>query len=109
MKRVTKRLLLHNSRENEDIKESDLDELKQHFHALKLDVFNDIKRMKENIIQYSSVLFKGLTLLGDCFNRERSQELDLDLRYRKFRSFDMKFQLDMKKLQESNKLGKLAN
>lgn len=71
--RVTKRFLLHNSRENEDIKESDFDELKMEFQAVKADMLNDIRGAKENLIRYSHMLYKGINLLSDLFFKQKVQ------------------------------------
>ena len=71
--RVTKRFLLHNSRENEDIKESDFDELKMEFQAVKADMLNDMRGAKENLIRYSNVLYDGINLLSEFLFKQNIQ------------------------------------
>lgn len=71
--RVTKRFLLHNSRENEDIKESDFDELKMEFQAVKADMLNDMLGAKENLIRYSNTLYKGINLVSDFLFKQSIQ------------------------------------
>jgi hypothetical protein len=64
---VTRRFLLHNSRENEDIKESDFDELKMEFQTVKADMLNDMRGAKENLIRYTNVIYKGINVLNELF------------------------------------------
>ena len=40
MERVIKRFLLHNNRENEDVRESDFDELKQDVQMVRFEMLN---------------------------------------------------------------------
>lgn len=116
MTRVTKRFLLHNSRESEDIKESDFDELKMEFQAVKADMLNDIRGSKENLIRYSEMLYRGINLINQLFLKQivrfaRPDNLlpklskssspkneDLENKQNMFRSFADMFQKDFDEL-----------
>jgi hypothetical protein len=65
MERVIKRLLLHNNRENDEIKESDFDELKQDVQMIRYDVMNGLKNTKEDAVKYVKMFHTGISLLGD--------------------------------------------
>jgi len=76
MERVARRFLLHNRRENEDVKESDFDDLKQELNMAKFEMLNNSKLIKENIKDYESVLRKGFNLLGQYFFSNDDTELE---------------------------------
>jgi hypothetical protein len=67
MERVARRFLLHNRRENEEVKESDFDEVKQELNMAKYEVLNKSEQIKGNLKDYESVLHKGFTQLGHWF------------------------------------------
>ena len=67
MERVARRFLLHNRRENEDVKESDFDDLKQELNMAKYEILNNSKLIKENLKGYETILQKGLRILNQCF------------------------------------------
>lgn len=96
MSRITKRYLLHSMKENDEIKDSDLDELKLNFHSMKLELGDNMLQIKETLVKYSSLLFNGLGLLGEYFHRNANnsaRDSRLDLNYKNFRSLEIKFQL----------------
>lgn len=96
MARVAKRFLLHNSRETEDIKESDFDELKMEFQVVKMDMLNDMRGAKENLIRYSNILYKGISLLGEYFSRVNStKNADADYKLKLYRGYEDMFQTDI--------------
>ena len=68
MERVARRFLLHNRSENEEVKESDFDEVKQELNMAKYEVLNKSEQIKENLKDYESVLRKGFTQLGHWFH-----------------------------------------
>lgn len=97
MERVTKRFLLHNQREKEDIKESDFDELKQEVQMVRFEMTNEIVTFKENLLRYTSILHTGLSLFGDFFVHKTSRLTEESVR--KFFSF----RSNMYSLENNNK------
>jgi hypothetical protein len=86
MSRISRRFLLHNSKEDEDIKEFDIDELKQSFYTIKLDLNNDIRHMKQKLNSYTSVLFSGLSLVGEYFYKKNTNNTKLKTKFETFRA-----------------------
>lgn len=83
MQRVVKRFLLHNSREDDEAKESDFDEFKQDVQIARIEMLGDMKRTRENMLKYVSVIHSGISLLGDfVIGTEAGQEL-----FNQFRMF----------------------
>lgn len=69
MQRVVKRFLLHNSREDDEAKESDFDEFKQDVQIARIEMLSDLKRSRENMLKYIMVIHMGISILGDlAFN-----------------------------------------
>ncbi len=90
MERVAKRFLLHSSREFEEVKESDFDELKQNVQFARNELISDIKIMKDNLRRYASIVHKGLAMLGEKHiktnvgNQENKEKLKRFHSYGKF-------------------------
>lgn len=85
MERVSKRFLLHNLRE-ENIKESDFDQLKQDVQTSKVEMINDAQRLNENITRYAQLLHKGLELIGSYFINEYKNNLESVRKFEYFKS-----------------------
>lgn len=79
MERVVKRFCLQNTRDNEEIRESDFDELKLDFQAFKTEIQNDIKKTNNQTLKFASIFRDGISVLGDyIFNESESKDVDLD-------------------------------
>ena len=85
MGRVVKRFLLHNNRDNEDIRESDFEELKQDVQMIRFEMLSSLKINKEDTLKYMTLLHNGMSILGDyMFQQMQSSELALN-----FKGFQM--------------------
>ena len=88
MGRVVKRFLLHNNRENEDIRESDFDELKQDVQMIRFEMLNNLKNNREDMLRYITILHNGMSILGDyLFDADTS---DLAMNFEGFKAYDSK-------------------
>lgn len=65
MQRVVKRFLLHNSREDDEAKESDFDEFKQDVQIARIEMLSDLKRSREAMLKYVMIIHTGISMLGD--------------------------------------------
>lgn len=65
MQRVVKRFLLHNSREDDEAKESDFDEFKQDVQIARIEMLSDLKRSRESMLKYIMILHTGISIIGD--------------------------------------------
>lgn len=65
MQRVVKRFLLHNSREDDEAKESDFDEFKQDVQIARIEMLSDLKRSRESMLKYIMIIHTGISMLGD--------------------------------------------
>ena len=65
MEKIVKRLLLHNNRENEEIKEIDFDELKQDVQRIRFEMLTGLSSTKEDALNYMQMFHAGLSMLGD--------------------------------------------
>lgn len=94
MERVAKRFLLHNNRENEEVKESDFDELKQDVQMARFEMLSDMRRSRENIIRYSSILHKGISLIGERFFNNEEIQSEFIKKYKQFKTSEGVFKRD---------------
>lgn len=80
MQRVVKRFLLHNSREDDEAKESDFDEFKQDVQIARIEMLSDLKRSRESTLKYIMILHTGISMIGDLafstFYFDKSDEKD---------------------------------
>ena len=90
MERVAKRFLLHNSREREDVKESDFDELKQDMQMVRYELVSDVNTFAKNILNYTAMLHRGISLLGEHFFQKDSNCETSD-RYKLFQEHTRNF------------------
>ena len=102
MERVIKRFLLHNNRENEDVRESDFDELKQDVQMVRFEMLNCLRQNKENAARNTSILHNGLSILGD-FVCQSMQDSDLAAGFRKFQEFDKSLDNELDDYSDLNK------
>ena len=117
VERVVKRFLLHNNRENEDIRESDFDEIKQDIQMIRFEMITDIRRTREDQLRYVSLLHNGLSLLGEFMIMNRSNEQqkydemgDLQKSLQVYRSHERAFVEEMDDILNTNKqLGIVVN
>ena len=91
MERVAKRFLLHNNRDNEEVKESDFDELKQDMQIIRYEFATDVSTFKKNLAYYSFMLYRGLSLLGEYLH-QKDLYSEVSERFKLFRSFEVNFQ-----------------
>lgn len=110
VERVVKRFLLHNNRENEDIRESDFDEIKQDIQMIRFEMITDIRRTREDQLRYVSLLHNGLSLLGEFMIMNRSNEQqkydemgDLQKSLQVYRSHERAFVEEMDDILNTNK------
>lgn len=89
MGRVVKRFLLHNNRENEDIRESDLDELKQDVQMIRFEMLSSLKNNKEDTLKYITLLHNGISILGD-YIFDTVPTSDFALNFKSFQIYDSK-------------------
>lgn len=80
MQRVVKRFLLHNSREDDEAKESDFDEFKQDVQIARIEMLSDMKRSRENMLKYMMIVHTGISLLGDLAFDSLPPDLSGDIR-----------------------------
>lgn len=92
MERVAKRFLLHNSREREEVKESDFDELKQDMQMVRYELVNDVNTFAKNLVNYTALLHRGISILGEYFFQKDSNS-ETSGRFKLFQSHTNNFQL----------------
>jgi hypothetical protein len=105
MERVIKRLLLHNNRENDEIKESDFDELKQDVQMIRFDVMNGLKSTKEDALKYVKMFHNGISLLGDfLFETKNDDDNHLFDDFRIYKTHEKKLELELENLNNPGKI-----
>jgi hypothetical protein len=62
--------LLRNQKEKEDIKNVDVDELKQDLQMVRYEIHNDLNNAKTNIFRTMDILHSNVTLVGEEFLKE---------------------------------------
>jgi hypothetical protein len=80
---------LHNNREYEEVKESDLDELKQNVQSARNELISDIKATKDNLKRYANIIHKGFVMLGEKHIRSNEGNQINEEKLKKFHSFVM--------------------
>ncbi len=90
MERVIKRFLLHNNRENEEIRESDFDELKQDVQMIRYEMLNNLKHNKEYALKYMSLIHNGVSVLGDYLLQSTGNS-DIALNFKHFQLYEENF------------------
>ena len=95
IERIVRRFLLNNNdREKEMVKEKDFDSFKQDLKSSRFEVMNDILKTRESWLEYTSVLQKGLGLLGQLFLGENSNS-DTKNKFKNFKLSEQILQLEM--------------
>ena len=107
MERVIKRLLLHNNREDDEIKESDFDELKQDVQMIRYDVMNGLKSTKEDALKYVKMFHNGISLLGD-FLFETKADDNLLSDFANYKLHEKKLEEELEVIQNPSKALALA-
>ena len=97
MERVAKRFLLHNKREVEEVNESDFNELKQDVQIVRGELLNNLRISKENLLRYTSVLHKGISVLGECFFRNENDSY-ITNKYNTFRGYELNIKKELNDL-----------
>ena len=100
--RVSKRFLLHNNRENEEVKESDFDELKQDLQMARFEMLGDVRRIRENMLSYGLMLHKGLASVGRYLNQNYHSN-DKFTKLKKFISYEDKLKNEYQESFGSNR------
>ena len=90
MARVVKRFLLHNNRENEEIKESDFDELKQDVQTVRFEVLNDLNNVKDNATEFAHMVHSGISGLNDYLVKS-NQNYEIEQKFKEFESLRENF------------------
>ena len=103
MERVIKRFLLHNNRENEDIRESDFDELKQDVQMVRFEMLNYLRQNKEDAARYTSILHNGLATLGD-FVCSSMQNSEIEESFKDYQKFEKSLEQELDHYQDPNKM-----
>ena len=106
MERVAKRFLLHNNRENEDVKESDFDELKVDVQTLRFEMLTDVRKARESLVRYISILHKGLTILGETFYKKSDTASDVSKKYTLFKSNEQSLRNELEDFYKPTTLSK---
>ena len=103
MERVVKRFLLHNNRENEDIRESDFDELKQDVQMVRFEMLNHLRQSKEDAVRYTSILHNGLAALGEfvCSSMQNSEVAE---GFKDFQKLEKNLQQELNHYEDPNKM-----
>ncbi len=87
MGRVVKRFLLHNNRENEEIHESRVDELKQDVQMIRFEILDNIRHNRDDMIRNMNLMHGSVNVLGDLiFSKTVNQ--DLNGLFRDFQNYD---------------------
>lgn len=102
MERVIKRFLLHNNRENDDVRESDFDELKQDVQMVRYEMLSYLRQNKEDAVRYTSVLHNGLSLLGE-FVCESLQDSDVAYGFEQYKQLDKHLVTELEDYSDTNK------
>lgn len=102
MERVIKRFLLHNNRENDDIRESDFDELKQDVQMVRFEMLNYLRQNKEDAVRYTSLLHSGMSLLGD-FACQSVEDSNIEHGFRQFQQLDKHLNQELDDYSDANK------
>jgi hypothetical protein len=84
--RVVKRFLLHNNRENEEIKESDFDELKQDVQTVRFEVINDLNDLRGNANEFANMVHNGIVAMSE-YLAKLNQSYDMEQTLREFQLF----------------------
>ena len=90
MARVVKRFLLHNNRENEEIKESDFDELKQDVQTVRFEVLNDLNNVKDNATEFAHMVHSGISDLND-YLAKLNKNYEIEQKFKEFESLKENF------------------
>ena len=81
MARVVKRILLHNNRENEEIRESDFAELKQDVQTVRSEILTDLSLVKSDANDFAQMMHAGISALGDILVKlNENHEIDAQLK-----------------------------
>lgn len=86
MERISKRYLLHNNKEDEDVKENDVDELKFDINALRIELLSELQKARESLLRYIALLHRGLIILGEHFYKKSDSASHLTEKYELFSS-----------------------
>ena len=108
MERVAKRFLLHNKRDTEEVKESDFDELKQDVQMIRAEMLNDMRIGKENLLRYTSLLHKGITILTKPILTKEIDSKNM-YKYEKLKKHEFSLQNEFSDLFEPNVNRKRSN
>jgi hypothetical protein len=65
MQRVIKRFLLHKQSENDEIKLSDFDEIKQDLQMVRYEVLNEMTKSSDETLKYISLIQNGVLVIGN--------------------------------------------
>jgi hypothetical protein len=88
MERVIKRFLLHNNRENEDIRESDFDELKQDVQMIRFEMLSNLKQNKDYVLRYMSVIQNGVSVIGDYLLQTSPHSVELAINLKNYQRYE---------------------
>jgi hypothetical protein len=85
MQRIIKRFLLHSQGMSDNVYERNFEELKQDLQMIRYEILHDTKQTKNDNLNNISLIFSGLTILGDeLFRNSRNTEnMERFLNYKK--------------------------
>lgn len=99
MERVLKRFYLHNTRDKDQIRESDFDQLKQDVQTVKIEMLNDIKRAKTDALKYVKMIHNGVSILGEFIFKSMNDFAHYELD--NFRNFQLYEKVLIEDLEDS--------
>ena len=76
MERVVKRFVLYNQNEHVEVKESDFDELRDKMNMTRYETMNDIKSIRESLVNYANLLYCGFNLLSNKYTKSDMKKHD---------------------------------
>ena len=94
MERVIKRFLLHNNKQDEEMRESDFDEFKNSIKQMQTEISNSFGTIRNEITNYMTGLFSGLTLVND-FIIDRLESRDDDSMKKRYKSYNRRLNREL--------------
>ena len=93
--------MLHNNRDNEEIRESDFDEIKQDVQIVRFEMLNNLRQTKEDISRYVYVIHNGISLIGE-YLFDSARNTDLAINFKSFQSYEKNINTDLEDFQSTN-------
>jgi hypothetical protein len=95
MQRIVKRFLLHKQRENDEVNEMDLSELKQDLQMIRYEFNNDERRSKQELKNLLNHIDSGIKIIGQQMFRNSVNSDELTLKFQNYISTGVE-EIDLK-------------